>query len=137
LCFNVQPVFFPTASLGSFSCTSGGGGNNTISFGQDVTAAAVALQSNTEAMTFTALLDGVFVESFTTTTTLSVLPSLSHASDFYGFTGIVFDELSIANGSGIYQIDNLQFSNAVPEPSSVMLVGLALAALMTRRPRKK
>lgn len=120
--YNVQPVFFPTASLASFSPAT----NVSVFFNQNVTAAAVALQSNTEATTFTAKLNGSVVESFTTTTTLSVLPSLTHASDFYGFEGIVFDELRIENASQLFQIDNLQFANsaAVPEPSSLAMFGI-------------
>jgi hypothetical protein len=85
---------------------------------------------------FTALLGGVIVEVFTVETNSSYWadPDLTHASDFYGFTGIVFDELRIENASQIYQIDNLQFKN-VPEPTTLLLAASALAALGMRRRR--
>jgi hypothetical protein len=136
LCYNVQPIFFPTASLGSFSCSGGaGGGNNAIFFDGPVTGAAVALQSNPETTTFTALLDGVTVDTFSTGTNLSVLPDLTHASDFYGFDNEVFDELLIQNGSGIYQIDNLQFT-ATPEPGSMFLLASGLLVALAARKRR-
>jgi hypothetical protein len=110
-----------------------------IRFGTPVTAAALALQSNPGTTTFTALLNGVIVESFATGTTLSFLPDLSHASDFYGFSGILFDELTISNDFesefGIFQIDNVQYT-AVPEPTALLLLGAGLATLAARRSRR-
>ena len=121
LCYNVQPQFFPTQSLASFGCSPSG--NNSIFFNKVVGAAAVALQSNPISTTFTALLDGAVVESFTTTTSLSVLPDLTHASDFYGFTGIQFNELRIANSQQVFQIDNLQFRS--PPDDEIQQITLA------------
>ena len=131
--YNVQPLFFPTESLASFDL-QGTQNNISIFFSQDVTGAALALQSNPEDTTFTALNNGVVVESFTIFTELSVLPDESHASDFYGFENIVFDELRIENASQIFQIDNLQ-STFVPGPFSGALLGLAALCSTCRRRR--
>jgi hypothetical protein len=138
--YNVQPDFFPTHSLANFSLEGGQPFHPvSIRFGTPVTAAALALQSNPGTTTFTALLNGVIVESFATGTTLSFLPDLSHASDFYGFSGILFDELTISNDFesefGIFQIDNVQYT-AVPEPTALLLLGAGLATLAARRSRR-
>lgn len=131
--YNVQPLFFPTDFLASFDL-KGTQNNVSIFFSKDVTGAALALQSNPEDTTFTALYNGVVVETFTTLTQLSFLPDLTHASDFYGFENIVFDELRIENASEIFQIDNLQYT-FVPGPFSGALLGLA-ALCGTRRRRR-
>ena len=138
LFYNVQPFFFPTDFLANFSFATSEQ-NNPVSllFAQDQTAAAFAMQTNPGTSTFEALLNGVVVQSFNAATNLSSLPDLTHASDFYGFSGIVFDEIRITAASGSLQIDNLQLSFAVPEPGTFVLLGLGLAGLATARRRKQ
>lgn len=140
LYYNVQPVFFPTDFLANFSF-AGDPTNNpaSILFAQDQTAAAFAMQTNPGTSTFEAYLDGVLVESFTAATSLSFLPDLTNASNFYGFSGIVFDEIRITSGGpgGVFQIDNLQLSSAVPEPGTLALLVLGLAGLAATRRRRQ
>jgi hypothetical protein len=138
LFYNTQPIFFPTASLANFDFLGGLSNPASILFSQDQTAAAFALQTNPGTTTFTALLDGVVVESFTAASTLSALPDVSQASNFYGFSNIVFDEIRILSNTTFFQIDNLQFAAlAVPEPSELALfitaMALALGAALRRR----
>jgi hypothetical protein len=126
LFYNVQPVFFPTPSLANFDFVNV---NNpvTIDFAQVQTGAAFALQTNPGTSTFTAFLNGTFVESFTAATDLSVLPDLTNASNFYGFTNIVFNQLEILSNTTFFQLDNLQLSVApVPEPSTLVMGGLSI-----------
>src|SRR5262249_54043110 len=59
-----------------------------IFFTSDVSAAAVAAQAGYPVTRFTALLDGVDVESFTAASDMG-----GNAGPFYGFTGIVFNEI--------------------------------------------
>ena len=136
LYYDVQPDFFPDHFLANFTFEGALNNPESIRFTAPVNAAALALQSNPGTTTFTALLNGVVVESFSTGTTLSFLPDLSHASDFYGFSGILFDELKIENnGEGFFQMDNVQYT-AVPEPASLLLLGAGVATLAARRARR-
>jgi len=136
LYYDVQPEFFPEHFLANFSFEGGQTFNPaSITFTAPVSAAALALQSNPGTTTFTALLNGVVVESFSAGTALSVLPDLSHASDFYGFSGILFDELRIETDTEFFQLDNVQYT-AVPEPASLLLLGTGIATLAARRARR-
>ena len=60
-----------------------------VKFDQPRTSAAFAAASNTSNTTFEALLDGVVVEKAETKT------ALFNEDNFYGFTGIVFDEIRV------------------------------------------
>jgi hypothetical protein len=135
--YDVQPVFFPTHSLANFDFADV---HNpvTLTFNEVLGEAAFAMQTNAGTSTFTALLGGVEVESFTAPTTLSILPDTSQASNFYGFTNIQFDEVRILSNTTFFQIDNLQFSPAaVPEPGPVaMLLGSGVIGVLAVRRKK-
>ncbi|MBP0017934.1 MAG: PEP-CTERM sorting domain-containing protein [Cyanobacteria bacterium SBLK] len=86
-----------------------------INFTDPVNSAAFAFINNASTSTFTALLDGSIVESFSS-------PSVFVPNNFFGFTDIVFDEIQIdVGGGGNYmRLDNIQFTVAsTPEPSSI------------------
>ena len=97
-----------------------------INFSEDQSAAAFAMATNPGTSTFTALLDGAVLESFSTATTLD------DSNNFYGFSGIMFDEISVAPGGFANQmsLDNIQTqasaTAAVPFEFSPTL-GLLLA----------
>lgn len=97
----------------------------TILFSTDVTAASVAVGTNTGTTLFEALLNGVLVESFSATT------DLTSSANFFGFTGIVFDELRITGGGGnqAAAIDNLGYVTAIPLPAAGLLLIFGLAGL--------
>ena len=73
---------------------------------------------------FTALLEGMFVESFQNSRP-------TQAQGFYGFGGIVFDEIRIDAHSrfdeGRALLDNIQFAT-VPEPSAASMLCLGILA---------
>ena len=107
-----------------------------ISFDTTVSEAAFEMTTNGTTDTFTALLGGAIVETANTTT---------GGWRFYGFTGIIFDEIRVGIGGEVgtgnsrhMRMDNLQIgaaAAAVPEPSSTALLGLGGLALILRRRR--
>jgi len=138
LYYDPQAGLFPTPALGNYNNSSFPLINPaSILFTQDVTAAAVAVQTGTGTTAFTALLDGVVVETFTAPTDSFG----GNASNFYGFTNIVFNELRI-QANPAFVIDNLQFNvsgaAAIPEPGTLALLlvgGLTTSAGFLRRRR--
>jgi hypothetical protein len=82
---------------------------------------------------FTALLAGAPVESFQNSRPVQ-------AQGFYGFGGIVFDEIRV-DATGRFSgaralVDNVQFT-VVPEPSTGATLGLGLAGLCVARRRTR
>lgn len=103
-----------------------------VFFNVNQTSAALALITNDGGVTnISAYLNGVFVEGADFPT------SLTPTNGYYGFTGVLFDEIRInvstdtTNGAGV--IDNIQLGTtevaAVPEPSSLALLGIGIAGM--------
>lgn len=88
---------------------------------------AFGLATNPAFTTFTALLNGVAVESFTTATTFD------DANAFHGFSGILFNSIEVNVDSDLALIDTIQFES-VPEPASVVLLLCGAALCLLRRP---
>jgi hypothetical protein len=131
LFYNVQPDFFPTPSLANFDTNGNANNPVTIQFSQNQTAAAFALQTNPGTSTFTALLNGIPVQSFTAATSLSVLPDLTNASNYYGFQGILFNQIQITSNTTFFQLDNLQLSNYGAAPGVALFTNPAAFSAAT------
>ena len=107
-----------------------------ILFDTDQTEAAFAMITYSGISSFTAFLDDIPVQSFSTAT------NTNNVNNFYGFSEIIFDEIviNIQNGSGFMILDNLQFSNnsaAIPEPTTIVLFGFGLLSLAGVSRRRK
>jgi hypothetical protein len=104
-----------------------------ILFTADQTEVAFALATNPTTTTFTALLGGTPVESFSSPTSFD-----SSTPYYFGFTGITFDEIRISvGGNQLALIDNIQLGPAaVPEPHTFALIASALFALALARRRR-
>lgn len=102
-----------------------------IMFTQSVEAATLQLLTNTGATTFTALYGGSIVELFNASTNRD-----SVINDYYGFTGIVFDEIqyTISATNSFFALDNVQYIVArVPEPPILALLILGLFGIGVAR----
>lgn len=112
----------------------------TISFNDAVTDATFALSSNAGSATFTSFLNGLVVESFTASIANTALPLSNSArvDNVFGFTGSLFDQISIATGgSSGASLDNLSFNIApVPLPASLPLLLAGAGGLWLLRRRK-
>ncbi len=99
-----------------------------INFNTPVTSADFAITYQPGTAQITSYLAGVQVEQFTATST-----NLFQTNNIDGFTGSLFDSIKIviSSSDNANIIDNLQFTPAlVPEPSSIVLLGLGAAGLL-------
>jgi hypothetical protein len=106
-----------------------------VSFVQPLTSAAMIIATNDAQpnTTIRALLGGNLVES------AAISTSQSGSINFFGFTGIVFDQIQISNVNSGIVVDNIQLGevSGIPEPASIVLLGSGLAAVAARRRRRK
>ena len=129
--FSAPNISSPT--LGNFDFISLPNPLFSIKFLQQQTAAAFAMITNPGSSTFTALLNGSAVESFSAST------DYASSNNFYGFTNILFDEVQVSAGgsNNAALIDNLQFNSsatAVPTPALLPgLIGMGIAAYRKRK----
>lgn len=110
-----------------------------IFFTSDVSAAVFGFGADAAITTFSAVLNGGFVETFDGATNFT---ETAGSGKFYGFEGIVFDEIQfeLPDELANFSLDNLQYTvAAIPLPAALPLFLMALAGLglVARRRRKK
>jgi hypothetical protein len=132
--YSTTPANAPSAAAGLIGPADGFSPTGSIFFSNDVSSAVFSWRTNNGSTTFDAFNDGSLVETFTAPSNASV-PVVS--GKFYGFEGIIFDEIriSIAAVNESFSLDNLQYISAVPEPATLGLFGLGLAGLGFARRR--
>jgi len=97
-----------------------------FTFAEPLTEAAFGMATNPATTTFTAYLNGSAVETFSASTT-----SNNSNAGYYGFTGILFDEISVLVSSNLALIDNIQMGGTpVPEPATCLLFLFGLTGMI-------
>lgn len=140
--FSPRVRYNPSGALGTpypnfngvFAANFGGsnpiGNPASIFFTTAQTSAAFALATEGGVTsTFEALLGGVVQDSASRVTTFT------SSTNFFGFTGVTFDQIRIteAPGAGLngsFAFDNIQFGVAAPEPASTFLVPAGLVVIL-------
>ena len=101
-------VVFPSVSGGFLRTVSAASQPGSIFFTSDVTDAVFSWRTAPSNTTFQAFLNGGLVASFTAAANAN-FPEAS--GKFYGFEGIVFDEIRLAiSGAVDFTLDNLQYN---------------------------
>jgi hypothetical protein len=123
-----------------FAADNTGGGFLDLAFNPGVTAVGFNIAGN-----FTAIevLGNMTVSLFSGATLLDTQTFQPHGFDTFdtfvgwsGFAGLDHLHISVANPGDFVSIDNLSYGTSaapVPEPASITLVGLGLAAIVRRR----
>jgi hypothetical protein len=95
-------------------------------FASPRSAAAFAMVTNLGTATFEARLVGGTVEMFSAPT------DVGPPNDFYGFQNSAFDEIrmTVTTNNNAALIDNIQIGAAIPEPSSLALLGVGALGLL-------
>jgi hypothetical protein len=130
---HVDPLYltnFPFPNLPPFNFND----PFSIHFNAPRTAAAFALITNPGFSTFTALRNGKVVETDTAST------DLTSPSNFYGFSGIAFDEIQVGTAPLMSAgIDNLQLGavSAVSAPRGLVLAGVGVLCLVAYTWRRR
>jgi len=122
--YQPQSTTFPPATsghqIGNFFPVSG---LWSIYFNNQMSAAAFGIATNPANTTVEALLNGVVVGSATAATDFD-------GTDYFQITGLTFNEIRLStSGDQLALVDNLQFTAAVPEPGTWILLSLGLLGL--------
>lgn len=124
--------FVPTTAPAAINFGSNGTNPFGFTFAAAVTDVSFYLVTDGAGTTITSYLSGVEIESFT-------VGGYNGADSFQGFTNTLIDSVILSvSGDNAALIDNVSVSNGnnVPEPGSVALIGLGLAAAAVMRRRK-
>jgi hypothetical protein len=129
----VTPPSGVKPDIGNFPAAIGEGlvASSTLSFAAAVHGAAFQWAATRASYTFSAYLGTTLVDSFTVAVDTNAINGTS-GWGYYGFDGIALDRL-VVEGGAAFLIDNLESGSPVPEPTTLLLLGSGVIAVMRRR----